>query len=247
LDYVIFNENDLPENQTRCVINTVFTGDGNYLFASVSSPVAAGHYPEALLSTISATLEKVLSLPIAQAGKPARVVIHARGPMTLKELRTVFQAVFPFQENGVEVALLHVVEEHPILLFDQKQRGVQHYPSQLTQGAWAPARGNYLPLSNREALLFLSGAKEMKSLQEGMPRPLLLELVARSGFSDMHYLVQQMFAFSSHSWQSFSPAPLPVSLFYTELIKRKTGQLAKLPGRHLDLLWDQPQANLWFL
>jgi hypothetical protein len=247
LDHAILNEDDLPENQTRCVINTVFTGDGNYLFASVSSPVAAGHYSEALLSTLSATLEKVLPLPIGQVSRPARIVIHARGSMVTQELRTAFQAVFPFQQDGGEVALLHVVEEHPILLFDQKQRGVQHYPSQLTQGAWAPARGNYLPLSNREALLFLSAAKEMKSLQEGMPRPLFLNLVARSNFSDMHYLVQQMSAFSSHSWQSFSPAPLPVSLFYTELIKRKLGQSIKLIDRNLDLLRDQPQENLWFL
>jgi hypothetical protein len=247
LDQIVLNADDLPENQTRCIINTVFSGSGKYLFATVSSPIATDYFAQTLLSTLSATIEKVLSESNCPVLEPLRIVIHARGPMTTRETRAVFQAVSSSQENNVNVALLHVLEDHPFLLFDQKQRGVQHYPTRLMQGAMAPARGSYLPLSDHEILLFLSGAKEMESLQQGMPRPLLLKLNSRSSFRDMPYLVQQMFAFSNLSWQSFSPSPLPVSLLYTELIKRKLGQVTQVRGKHLDVLWGQAQTNLWFL
>ena len=250
LDHALIGDDDLNANPSMIIITTVFTGSGTYLFSTLSDLVSNADYEETIGSTLSASIEAARSCIHAPAHQPIRVTIHANGDESGDESRNsqaIKQALFTIPE-GVEVTLLHVLQEHPHLLFDQTQSGVQHYASLTKQGAFAPMRGSFLPLSDCETLLCLCGAKEIESLQEGLPRPLLLKLDSRSSsYQDMNDLVQQVFNLSSHSWQRFAPVTLPATLFYAKLIKRKLHQLMSTPDWQPDLLLGQTQTRLWFL
>ena len=51
----------------------------------------------------------------------------------------------------------------------------------------------------------------MKTDYQGLPQPLLIELHPESDFTDLTYLVRQVFHFSYLSWRSFFPAIEPVN------------------------------------
>ena len=103
-------------------------------------------------------------------------------------------------------------------------------------------------LGPRTALLQLVGAKEVKTWSQGMPRPLLLELHPDSDFSDLTYLVRQVFHFSYMSWRSFFPSHEPVTILYSRWIARMLGSLNAVSD------WDSVVLNqmrdrraMWFL
>lgn len=212
----------------------------------MSNQVSHAGYEETLSSTLSTTIKAARSRIGALPDEPVRVIVHAKGTANNRRYKAL-RRMLSTLGDGVEVTLLHVSQEHPFVLFDRKQRGVQPHGSLSKHGAFAPARGSFLTLSERESLLCLSGAKEIESWRETMPRPLLLKLDSCSSFQDMNSLVQHMFAFSAHSGQSFSPVTLPVTLFYTELIKRKLPQLMAALDWHADLLLGRSHRCPWFL
>jgi hypothetical protein len=86
-----------------------------------------------------------------------------------------------------------------------------------------------LLLGSRAALLQLVGTRDVKTWEQGMPRPLLLELHPDSDFSDLTYLVRQAFHFSFMSWQSFSPSQEPVTILYSRWIANLLGNLKMVP------------------
>ena len=108
--------------------------------------------------------------------------------------------------------------------------------------------GEALLLGPRTALLQLVRAREVKTWEQGMPRPLLLELHPDSDFSDLTYLVRQAFHFSFMSWKSFFPSNEPVTILYSGLIAKLLGNLRAVPG------WDgsaltqmHDRRAMWFL
>ena len=237
----------LSGNERVIGLTTVLNGDGNYWFSHLTPAVPREDYEAALLATLQATFNHVRSEANWQPGDSVRLVLHVGKTLGNGEINAVKHLVAKFQEYAVEFAFLHVVQDHPHLLFDQKQRGVQDYPSQMMKGAFAPARGGSLQLSEQEVLLCLSGAKEVERPSDGMPRPLLLRLHPDSSFRDMSYLTRQIFAFSCHSWRTFSPAVLPVTLLYANLIAQRLDQLASLSGSTRDVILGRVEPRQWFL
>jgi len=128
----------------------------------------------------------------------------------------------------VEYAFLQLNEQHPYLVFDTSQNGVFDYDTKRGQGVYAPRRASTLQLSNRDGLLCLTGPNEVKRPADGMPSPLLLILHKDSSFTDMTYLTRQVFAFACHSWRTFLPASVPVTIQYSDLIAKTLGPLSLL-------------------
>lgn len=90
--------------------------------------------------------------------------------------------------------------------------------------------------------------REVKTWEQGMPRPLLLELHPDSDFSDLTYLVRQAFHFSFMSWRSFFPSHEPVTILYSRWIANMLGNLRAVPdwdGTALNLMRDR--RAMWFL
>jgi hypothetical protein len=100
----------------------------------------------------------------------------------------------------------------------------------------------------RTALLQLVGAREVKTWDQGMPRPLLLELHPDSDFSDLTYLVRQVFHFSFMSWRSFFPSREPVTILYSRWIANLLGNLRAVPGWDVSALAQmRDRRAMWFL
>jgi hypothetical protein len=69
-----------------------------------------------------------------------------------------------------------------------------------------------------------------------------------SDFSDLTYLVRQVFHFSFMSWRSFFPSDEPVTILYSRLIANLLANLRGVPG------WDgstlahlRDRRAMWFL
>ena len=177
-----------------------------------------------------------------------RLIFHA----TFKrfghtEIDAVKTLVKELTEFDVEYAFLQVSDEHPYLLFDTGQQGKQDFETRRTKGINAPARGSLLQLANRDLLLCLTGANEVKRPEDGLPKPVLLSLHPDSTFSDMTYLSRQVFAFACHSWRTFLPGSVPVTIQYSDLIARTLGNLSRLERWNPDVMLGKIGKTRWFL
>jgi hypothetical protein len=240
-------EGRLGDRERVVGITTVFTGDGNYWLSNLSQVVPIADYKDALLTSLRATFNKVRSDMNWQPREHVRLVFHAFKPLKDAEADAVKALTTELGDYDLEFAFLHVVQNHPYILFDERQRGVQDFESGTLKGVLAPMRGYFFRLSNHEVLISLTGAREVKRPQDGMPRPILLHLHRGSSFHDTTYLARQVFAFSCHSWRSFFPAPMPVTVLYSGLIAKMLGQLAAIPRWNPDIMLGRIGRTRWFL
>lgn len=219
----------LGERRRIVGITTVFSGDGNYWLANLTRTVQMPDYEAALLESLRATIMKVRHDMNWQARDHVRLVFHAFKPFRNTEATAVKALMDELGDYDVDYAFIHVEDSHPYLLFDELQPGVRDYDSGKTKGQFAPKRGRFLRISGREVLMFLTGPNDIKRPEDGMPHPVLMNLHAESTFQDTTYLARQMYAFACHSWRSFFPSSLPVTILYSELIAGLLGHLAAIP------------------
>lgn len=240
--------------RTRYVgITTLFQGDGRYLVWETTKEATFENYPEALLESLRKSIRFVQAQNKWEAGDNVRLVFHVYKPLKRVEIETVKRLVSELLgDYPVEFAFLDVSHFHPYQIFDPGQNGETYWSHEvrrkLTKGIYAPARGTAMLLGPRTALLQLVGPREVKTWEQGMPRPLLLELHPDSDFSDLTYLVRQAFHFSFMSWRSFFPSHEPVTILYSRWIANLLGNLKTVPD------WDtaalsqmRDRRAMWFL
>lgn len=228
-------------------ITTIFSGDGNYFLSNLSRAVPMEEFGEALLEAMRTSFEQARTRMNWQKGDQVRLVFHSFKPMKDAEADAVKALAGDLKDYAVEFAFLHVIENHPLLLFDTRQRGERDFRNGAIKGEHAPVRGIYQALSKTEALLILTGPRELKRAEDGMPAPLLLRLHRNSSFVDLNYLAQQVFQFSAHSWRSFLPAGMPVTIVYSQLIARLLGNLSMIPRWDPDSVRGRLGRSRWFL
>jgi hypothetical protein len=235
-------------NRERVVgFTTVFSGDGDYRIANRSQAVPYEQYGEALLTTLKSTVDTVSQDMNWQNGDHVRLVFHAFKPFRDVEAEAVKNLMDNLGQYDVDFAFVEISEQHPYLLFDEGQDGVYDFETKKKKGAYAPERGKMLKLSKSEVLLILTGPRDVKRAEDGLPSPVLLRLHRASTFTDTTYLSRQVYAFANHSWRSFFPGSLPVTVQYSELIARLLGELSRLPNWNADVLWGRAGRSRWFL
>jgi hypothetical protein len=235
-------------NRERVVgFTTVFSGDGDYRIANRSEAVPYDQYGKALLTTLKATVETVAKDMNWQDGDHVRLVFHAFKPFRDVEADAVKSLMDSLGRYDVDFAFVEISEHHPYLLFDEGQEGVYDYEAKKWKGAYAPERGKTLKLSKSEVLLVLTGPRDVKRPEDGLPSPVLLRLHRESTFTDTTYLSRQVYAFANHSWRSFFPGSLPVTVQYSQLIARLLGELSRLPNWNAEVLWGRVGRSRWFL
>jgi hypothetical protein len=237
----------LGDSERVVGITTVFSGDGNYCVYALSRAVGFENYEEEVLNTLKATIERLSHSMNWQPKEHVRLVFHSFKPLKQAEEDAVKALMGSLGDYDVEYAFVHVVEDHPFLLFDEAQKGVPSYDGSGIKGACAPLRGRLVRLSGHEVLLTLIGAKEVKRPSDGMPRPVLLRLGRGSTFNDMTYLARQVDTFACHSWRSFDPSPFPVTIMYSQLIARLLGRLSLVPHWNPAQMLGRIGETLWFL
>jgi hypothetical protein len=240
-------EGRLGKRERVVGITTVFSGDGNYWLQNLSQAVPFANYREALVSSLQRTVSRVRTSMNWQKRDQVRLVFHGFKPIKGEDADAVFEVVRDLSEFDVEVAFLHVVENHQFQIFDKGQSGVQDYATGATKGTWAVKRGQILPLNDHETLLVLTGPTDLKTSEQGLPKPVLLRLDKRSTFRDMTYLSRQVYAFANHSWRSFFPASMPVSIMYSDLVASLLGNLSTVSKWNADVMLGRIGTTRWFL
>lgn len=228
-------------------ITTVFSGDGNYFLSNLSKAVPFDDYKETLLANLKATIERIKNDLNWQKRDHIRLVFHSFKPFKNLEAEAVKEAVANLSDFDVDLAFLHIAEDHPFLMFDEKQGGVYDYKTKGKKGIFVPQRGYFLHFSDWETLMTTTGPGDIKQAEHGMPRPIFLKLHKNSTFTDMTYLARQVFAFTCHSWRSFFPSSMPVTIFYSDLIADLLGNLDKVSAWDSDSMLGRIGNTRWFL
>lgn len=238
----------LGSGQRVVGITTVFTGDGNYCLANLSSAASYDSYREELLNTLRLAIDQVRRDTQWRSDRPLRLVFHLGFKQFCDdEVAAVQQVMTELGEFDAEYAFVQLVEDHPYRLFDLGQNGKFDYRTKRNKGVLGPTRGRYLLISEREVLITLTGYQDVKRPEDGVPRPVLLKVHRDSTFTDPVYLARQVFAFAGHSWQGFFPCRMPVTVEYSEMIARLLGQLAMLPTWDPTALVGRIGWTRWFL
>lgn len=241
-------EGRLGDRERYVGITTVFSGDGNYHLTNVSRAVTMDDYQTAFLDALRKAVSKVQQDMNWQAKDHVRLVFHASFKRFNKnEINAVKTLMADLGDYEVEYAFLQLSQEHPYLIFDTAQNGAYDYETKRSKGVYAPKRASTLQLSNRDMLLCLTGPNEVKRPEDGMPSPILLSLHKDSSFTDMTYLTRQVFAFACHSWRTFLPGSVPVTIQYSDLIARTLGNLSLLDKWDPDVMLGRIGKTRWFL
>ena len=229
-------------------ITTIFTGDGNYRLSNVSKSVPFEDYTSEVLVSLRKTITRLKVDLNWQSKEHIRLIFHVFKPFKNSEATAVQALMGELGDFDVDFAFVHVAQEHPYVLFDEGEKGIAVDPRQgLRKGEYCPARGTFLHISDRETLISLLGPRDIKRPDHGMPRPVLLRLHGSSTFVDKTYLARQVSLFAAHSWRSFFPAELPVTIYYSQLIARMLGNLAALPHWNPEAMIGRISNTRWFL
>lgn len=222
-------------------ITTVFTGDGSYIVSNTSKAVSPDAYCDALSGVLDETIDKIRKRMNWQKGDTIRLVFHASVKrFNRDEIQAVRSVIDKYRDYQVEYAFLKISEDHGLHMFDTATSSEE-------KGRFAPPRGKILNLSKYETLVYLIGQRELRQVSDGHPRGLILSIHKDSTFKDIKYLTTQLFNFSSHSWRSYFPNPMPVTISYSDLIARNLGWLNQLPGWNDSIMIGKIGQSQWFL
>jgi len=224
-------------------VTTVFSGDGRYLLESRTSAVEYNSYQIELFKTLKLVVENIRKQEAWHDKDPVRFIFHIFKPLKNTEIEAVIQLVSELGMSHAEFAFMHVVDSHPYLMFDTEQVG----ESKMHKGKFSPFRGSYLKLNDRETLISLTGAKELKQVTDGLPKPVLIRLHEGSTFSDIEYLSRQVFYLSCLSWRGMLPSPAPITILYSDLIAKNIRLLSTVPGWSAENIFGPIGRSRWFL
>lgn len=228
-------------NQRIMGITTVFSGDGSYIVSNTSKAVVPDAYCDALTSVLGETIQKIQKRMNWQKGDTIRLIFHASvKKFNKEEIEAVRAVIDRYRDYQVEYAFLKISEDHGLHLFDSSSAGEQ-------KGKLAPPRGKTFKLSKHEMLIYLIGQRELRQVTDGHPRGVILNVHKDSTFKDIKYLSAQLYSFASHSWRSYFPNPMPVTISYSDLIARNLGWLNQLPGWNDSIMIGKIGQSQWFL
>jgi len=228
-------------NQRIMGITTVFSGDGSYIVSNTSKAVTPDAYCDALTSVLGDTIQKIQKRMNWQKGDTIRLIFHASvKKFNKEEIQAVRAVIDKYRDYQVEYTFLKISEDHGLHLFDSSTAGAQ-------KGRFAPPRGKIFKLSKHEMLVYLIGQRELRQETDGHPRGLILSVHKNSTFKDIRYLSAQLYSFASHSWRSYFPNPMPVTISYSNLIARNLGWLNQLPGWNDSIMIGKIGQSQWFL
>jgi len=227
-------------------ITTVFSSDGSYLLSDRTAVVPFDDYAAALYETLKRAITTVRKQDNWRSTDKVRLVFHMFKPPKDREAEAIKKTVDDLQLEDVSFAFLHIAPDHPYVVFDHTQAGIDDREPK--KGVLGPSRGLHLKLGDYESLVVFSGASELKKADHGMPRPCLLKLHRLSTFTDMTYLARQAFQFSGHSWRMLAPEAFPITIRYSDFIAQRLAGLSAVPGWDADAVrFGQIGGTLWFL
>lgn len=241
------------QSRTRYIgVTTVFQGDGRYIVWGLTREAVYNDYVSALLDSLKTTINFVQKQGNWKPGDRVRLVFHVYKRLKDSEVEAIKELVSGLvdEQYTVEFAFLDMSWSHPYYLFNPNEPGKDKWIGgfKRTLGKGIPARGVCLQLDKSRGLLHLTGPGDVKTEMQGLPQPLLVELHRDSTFTDMTYLLRQIYHFTFMSWQSFFPASIPITIRYSQLIARLLGNLNLVSDWDSKIVSIGPlRGRKWFL
>ncbi len=106
-------------------ITTVFSSDGRYLFEDRTVAVPFDQYSAELKNSLQRTISRVRREDAWRASDAVRLVFHVFKPLKSLEVDIVEATVRDLGIDNVRFAFIHVVDDHPFVMFDEANPGVQ--------------------------------------------------------------------------------------------------------------------------
>lgn len=227
-------------------ITTFFNADGKYIFSNRSREVAYEDYFKELLSSLKGSIDTISDEQGWNDGEIVRIIFHVFKPMKDLEVEVVGQLVAQYPQYDIKFSFVSFGENHPFMIFDVDQKGLSSRYSNSVKGKFTPERGTNLLLEPGVCLLQLKGPADVKTDRQGFTGPLVIRVHPKSTFTDVTYIVQQVFRLTNISYRTFKPSQLPVSLLYASLITEQLNKLNTIDG--WDSLFVKPLRNKkWFI
>lgn len=244
--------------QNRVVgISTFFSSDGQYLLSNKAKDVPYAEYFDELLKNLQESFQKLNDQQGWKEGDTIRLIFHIFKPIRNVEFDVVSALVKQYPQFKIQFAFVTVSKSHPLLIFDPQQSGIRGYNNSI-KGEFVAARGTNLIVDSSSCLVQMLGAKEIKTGKHGISNPILVRILMPGGnydttgiehllFTDLQYIVQQIFSFTYLSWRGFLPGEVPATMLYSNLISNLLGKLRKINGWQPDVLNFNLKRKKWFL
>lgn len=244
--------------QNRVVgITTFFSSDGQYLVGDKVKDVPYDDYFDELLKNLIQSFKLLESIQGWKKGDTIRLIFHIFKPIKNVEFDVVCALIEKYDDYKVQFAFVTISDTHPYLLFDLDQKGFKKFNGEL-KGQYIPERGQNIVIDSNTCLLQMFGPKELKTSRHGMSSPIQIKIRTpqtnfENGksnellFTDLSYIVQQIYSFSYLSWRSFLPSQIPATMLYSTLIAKLLSKLRKVDGWDPDTLNYNLKRKKWFL
>ena len=184
-----------------------------------------GEYTKNLERYLIDTLTQAFDKQGLSEGDRIRLIFHLFKEAGREyELEAVHNVLEHFKEYDIQYSLVHLSYHHNFRIFTN-------------QGRHAPARGTFIQLSYRQALLHLGGRSVV---------PIQIRLDKRSEYRDIYEITRQVLYFSHLSYRSFIPASKPVTIKYPSIMAKMVYELKKVPNWDYSIL-DKLNDKLWFI
>ncbi|MBI3913380.1 MAG: hypothetical protein HY327_04235 [Chloroflexi bacterium] len=238
----------LAQKERYVGIATLFNYDGVYLLSKTSQESTLDDYPKALESALVSGLERIQFRKGWRQGDRVRLVFHTFKPLKNIEVEVVKSLVKnKLNQFSVDFAFLVLGNEHNWMMFDPASPGFTTRGGSV-RGVQIPRRGSSVILNENEFLVSMTGPKEVKFTDQGVPAPLRIYLNGASTFRDLKYLGEQVLNFSYMSWKTFSLSSLPITISYGDMIARLLGRLRHIRNWNANALeTTELSESLWFL
>ncbi len=203
----------------------IFDYNGTYLVGDCSQLSTMDEYAKNLEKYLIDSLMQAFDKQGLSEGDRVRLIFHLFKEAGREyELKAVYNALKHFKAYDIQYSLVHLSYNHNFRIFEN-------------QGYRAPARGTFIQLSYRQALLHLGGRSVV---------PIQIRLDKRSEYRDIYEITRQVLYFTHLSYRSFIPASKPVTIKYPNLMAKMVYELKQVPGWDYGIL-DKLNDKLWFI
>lgn len=228
-------------------VSTVFSASGRYFLESRTPATPAAEYVPALLSALRRSIGEIRATEGWSENDRVRLIFHVFKDLNNSEIDAVKTLMAELRLPHAEFAFIHLVQNHPYMLFDPTQEGVGRERRERRKGVTAPPRGLRVDLGKNEALVCLRGAAELRKASDGVPKPMLLRLHPDSTFKDLSYLARQIYDFTFLSWRNLYSSSRPITVHYADLVASLLVRLREVSFWNPITILGPVGRERWFL
>lgn len=225
-------------------VSTVFSASGRYFLESRTPATVESEYIPALVAALKRAIDESRRREGWTKDDMVRLVFHVFKDLNKAEIEAVRKLMAQLELPHAQFAFLHLVKDHPYMLFDPSSDGVG---PRRPKGVAAAPKGLCVEIGEHEALVCLKGAGELRRWSDGTPKPMLIKVHRESTFKNLSYLARQVFDFTFLSWRTLFASSLPITVLYSNLVAENLIRLQDVSGWSPETMLGPVGRGRWFL